>query len=254
METKENQEKEILSLIESSIKKGNADINSFNRNLFSNIKKIDKLQKIKNIVEKNLLEKNIYFIRHAEAEHNVLEEKYSYFEFDKWNISDPKLTEKGIQQTNTTKEKLKKFKIHFDSVFVSPLTRTIQTYFLIEKDLNDDAQIIVTDFVKEVVSSLLDKNKGKKLSQLKEEYKNSKLNFGFMTKESWWYDLCKDKDKDDETDISFSLRLSIFILWIAFRPEKNILIISHSYVFINMQDSEGIDNGDMVKMDSKGLI
>ena len=96
METQENKEKDILSLIESSIKNGNADIESFNTKLLSNIKKIDKLQNIKNIIEKNLSEKNIYFIRHAESEHNVLEQKYSFYEFDKWNIYDPKLTEKGI--------------------------------------------------------------------------------------------------------------------------------------------------------------
>ena len=255
-ENQENQEKDILSLMESSIKKGNENIRSFNSKLLSNIKKIDKLQNIKNIVEKNLSEKNIYFIRHAESEHNVLEQKYSFFESDKWNIYDPKLTEKGIEQTNSyTKEKLKKNKIHFDSVFVSPLTRTIQTYFLIEKDLNDDAKIIVTDFVKEVVSSGLDKNKGKKLSQLKEEYKNTKLNFEFMTKEYWWYNHGQDKGKEEsEGNKSFSIRLSIFILWMAFRKEKNILIISHSHVFVNMQDSEGIYNGDMVKMDSKALF
>ena len=105
-ENQENQEKDILSLIESSIKKGNENIKSFNSKLLSNLKKIDKLQNIKNIVEKNLSEKNIYFIRHAESEHNVLEQKYSFFEFDKWNIYDPKLTEKGIEQTNSyTKEK-----------------------------------------------------------------------------------------------------------------------------------------------------
>ena len=75
-----------------------------------------------------------------------------------------------------------------------------------------------------------------------------------MTKEYWWYDLGKDKDKESEGNINFFIRLSIFILWMAFRKEKNILIISHSHVFINMQDSEGIYNGDMVKMDSKALF
>ena len=253
MKTQENKEKDILSLIESSIKKGNADIESFDDDLHSNLKKIDKIKNIRKIAKKNLAEKNIYFLRHAESEHNVLEAKYSYAEFDKWNIYDPKLTEKGIEQTNYSKEKIKQSKIHFDIVFVSPLSRTIQTYFLIEKDLNDDAKIIITDFIKEIVSCL-DKNKGKKLSQLKEEYKNTKLNFEFMTKEYWWYDLGKDKDNESEGNLGFSLRLSIFILWLAFRPEKNILIISHSHVFLKMQESEGIHNADMVKMNNTDLI
>ena len=171
----ESKSKEILSLIESSIKQGNADIKSFALNLLSNLKKIISLEKLKEIAEDNLSEKNIYFIRHAESEHNVLESKYSQYELDKWNIHDPKLTKRGIEQTNHIKKKLQEKKIHFGSVFVSPLTRAVQTYFLIEKDLNADAKIIITDFAREVVSQRLDKNKGKELSKLKEENKNSKL-------------------------------------------------------------------------------
>ena len=250
----ESKSKEILSLIESSIKQGNADIKSFALNLLSNLKKIISLEKLKEIAEDNLSEKNIYFIRHAESEHNVLESKYSQYELDKWNIHDPKLTKRGIEQTNHIKKKLQEKKIHFGSVFVSPLTRAVQTYFLIEKDLNTDAKIIITDFAREVVSQRLDKNKGKELSKLKEENKNSKLDFEFMTKEFWWFDLGKKKDDESEGKERFTLRLKLFALWLAFRPEENILIISHSHVFVNMQDSYGIDNADMVRMNNKDLL
>ena len=250
----ESKSKEILSLIESSIKQGNADIKSFALNLLSNLKKIISLEKLKEIAEDNLSEKNIYFIRHAESEHNVLESKYSQYELDKWNIHDPKLTQRGIEQTNHIKKKLQEKKIHFGSVFVSPLTRAVQTYFLIEKDLNADAKIIITDFAREVVSQRLDKNKGKELSKLKEENKNSKLDFEFMTKEFWWFDLGKKKDDESEGKERFTLRLKLFALWLAFRPEENILIISHSHVFVNMQDSYGIYNADMVRMNNKDLL
>ena len=250
----ESKSKEILSLIESSIKQGNADIKSFALNLLSNLKKIISLEKLKEIAEDNLSEKNIYFIRHAESEHNVLESKYSQYELDKWNIHDPKLTKRGIEQTNHIKKKLQEKKIHFGSVFVSPLTRAVQTYFLIEKDLNADAKIIITDFAREVVSQRLDKNKGKELSKLKEENKNSKLDFEFMTKEYWWFDLGKKKDDESEGKERFTLRLKLFALWLAFRPEENILIISHSHVFVNMQDSYGIYNADMVRMNNKDLL
>ena len=250
----ESKSKEILSLIESSIKQGNADIKSFALNLLSNLKKIISLEKLKEIAEDNLSEKNIYFIRHAESEHNVLESKYSQYELDKWNIHDPKLTKRGIEQTNHIKKKLQEKKIHFGSVFVSPLTRAVQTYFLIEKDLNADAKIIITDFAREVVSQRLDKNKGKELSKLKEENKNSKLDFEFMTKEYWWFDLGKKKDDESEGKERFTLRLKLFALWLAFRPEENILIISHSHVFVNMQDSFGIYNADMVRMNNKDLL
>ena len=243
---------QLLSLIETSIKKGNADIKAFSLNLISNIKKIISLENFKTLLEKNLSDKKIYFIRHAESLHNILEEKYDYEEFEKWNVLDPKLTEKGIEQTNYTIEKIKDSDINFESVFVSPLSRTIQTYFLIENVLNKDAKIYVTDFAREIMDSL-DKNKGKKLSLLKEEFKNTKLNFEFMTKEYWWYDLGENIKNESEGE-KFTLRLRIFALWLAFTNEKFILIISHSHVFINMQDEEGIDNADMVKMYNKYIF
>ena len=247
-------ETKISSLIETSIKKSNADINSFALNLMASIKALVSKEKFKEIVENNFKDKNIYFIRHAESLHNVLEAKYAFDDVSKWNVPDPKLTEKGIEQTNKTIEKIKNSGINFGSVFISPLSRTIQTYFLIEKVLNSDAKIIITDFAREI-SGGLDKNKGKKLSLLKEENKNTKLDFEYMTKEFWWYDSGKE-DKNDEYEgrYRFSLRLSLFALWLAFRPEKNILIVSHSHVFIDMQDEEGIHNADMVKMYNKYLL
>ena len=130
----------------------------------------------------------------------------------------------------------------------------MQTYFLIEKDLNSDAKIIITDFAREVVSKCLDKNKGKELSKLKEEYKNSKLDFQFMTKEYWWFDLGEKIDDEQEGKERFTLRLKLFALWLALRPEENILIISHSHVFVNMQDSHGIYNADMVRMNNGDLF
>jgi broad specificity phosphatase PhoE len=250
----EKQSKEILSIIESEIKKGNSDIESFASSLISKIKKIITKEKLIELVDSNLSEKNIYFIRHPESEHNVLEAKYSLFEFEKWNIHDPKLTQKGIEQANNIKKKINEKKVHFDTVFVSPLSRTIQTYFLIEKDINNDSKIIVTDFVREGLSSHLDKNKGKILSQLKEENKNTKLDFEYMTKEYWWFDLGEKKDDESEGSQRFSLRLRLFILWLSFRPDKNILIISHSHVFVNIQNSKGIYNADMVKLNDIDLL
>ena len=245
---------EILSLVESSIKQGNANIESFYLNLISKIEKVISLKKLMEIVENNLSKKNIYFIRHAEAEHNVLESKYGHLGYEKWNIHDPKLTERGIEQTNNIKKKLNENKIHFDSIFISPLTRAIQTYFLIENDINNDAKIIITDFAREVVSLGLDKNKGKQLSLLKEEYKNKKFDFQYMTKEYWWFDLGKKIKDESEGYDKFQLRIKLFILWLAFRNDENMLIISHSHVFVNMQNSFGIHNADMVRLNNKDLL
>jgi len=244
-------ENDILSLIESSIKKGNKNIKLFKETLIANIKEKCSSEVLKEIIKKRLSEKKIYFIRHAEAMHNVLEKKY-YGDFSKCNVIDPELTKKGIKQTNKTIDKLKKDPIDFDSVFVSPLTRTIQTYFLVKDSLNKNTQVYITDFVREVLS-YCDKNKGKELSLLKEKYKDYNINFDYMTKEYWWFDLGEKKDDELEDDLNFSYRLRIFILWLIFRPEKNFLIISHSHVFFQLQD-DGIYNADLVKMDNGILL
>ena len=255
MESKNTKEDQILNLIESSIKKGNTNLGKFSSTLLSNLKKIIPEKNLKDLIKTRLSEKNIYFVRHAESLHNVLESKYKYEDIDKWNVRDPKLTERGVEQTNNyTIKKLQEKKVKFGAVFVSPLSRTIQTYILLKKVLNDDAKIILTDFAKEVVHYSLDKNKGKTLSELKEEYKNEDIDFSFMTKEYWWYDSGLDEKKGIEGKRMFSLRLNLFALWLAFRKEENILIISHSHAYINMQDSFGIKNADFVKMNNNMLF
>jgi broad specificity phosphatase PhoE len=244
-------ETEILNLIESSIKKGNKDIESFFIALHSNLSKIISIKNLKKMIKKRIIEKNIYFIRHAEAMHNVLEQKYDG-DFSKCNVYDPVLSEQGKRQTQFTIGKLKKENIKFDTVFVSPLTRTIQTYFLIKDYINKDAQVIITDFAKEIVSCC-DKNKGKKLSLLKSEYKDYNFNFDYMTKEYWWFDLGEEKKDELESNLKFRLRLVLLILWLIFRKEQNMLIISHSHCFAKLQDI-GIYNADMVKMNNKTLL
>ena len=75
-----------------------------------------------------------------------------------------------------------------------------------------------------------------------------------MTKEYWWFDLGKKLKDESEGYERFKLRLGLFILWLTFRPDKNILIISHSNVFVYMQNSEGIRNADMIKLNNKDLL
>ena len=242
-----NKEKEIISLIESSIKKGNDNIISFTINLTTDLRKIISKDNLAKIIAKRLSKKNIYFLRHADAQHNVLERLYKG-DFNKCNVYDPSIIEAGAYQTKLTLEKYKEEVIKFDSVFVSPLTRTIQTYLLVKNYLNKNTQIFITDFAREVLS-YCDKNKGKKLSVLKNELKEENINFDYMTKEYWWFDLGKDKEDELEEILNFRLRLIIFILWLIFRPEINILIISHSNVYRYLQE-KGIVNAGLTKMNN----
>ena len=102
-----NKEKEIISLIESSIKKGNDNIISFTKNLITNLRKIISKDNLAKIIAQRLSKKNIYFLRHAEAQHNVLEILYKG-DFNKCNVYDPGITEAGTYKTKLTLEKYKK--------------------------------------------------------------------------------------------------------------------------------------------------
>ena len=66
------------------------------------------------------------------------------------------------------------------------------------------------------------------------------------------FDDGKDKENEYEGD-NFSLRLKLFILWVCFRKENNILIISHSHVHSQIQ-GKGIYNADFKQLDNEYLF
>ena len=107
--------------------------------------------------------------------------------------------------------------------------------------------------VKELVS-YCNKNKGMKLTDLKIFLKQNNLDFdiNYITKEFWWFDDGKDKENEYEGD-NFPLRLQLFILWVCFRKENNILIISHSHVHSQIQ-GKGIYNADFKELNKEYLF
>ncbi len=255
MESNSNNEEksnEILLIIESKIKEGNEDIEDFSKKLIKLILSKFKYEEIENLMKAKLSNKKIYFIRHAEAEHNVLEAKYR--DIRKSDVYDSKLTKYGKEQTMETLNKMKKKNIKFDSVFISPLTRTIQTFNLIKEYFdNKKTKFYITDFVKELVS-YCNKNKGVKLSELRKFLKENNLNIdsSFMTKEYWWFNHDINIENEYEGKL-FPLRLQIFVLWLIFRKENNILIISHSHVHSIIQ-GKGIYNADFKELDKSYLF
>ena len=243
----------ILSIIEHQILKGNSNIIQFSINLIKELKSQFSISEIKKLIKKKLEVKKIYFIRHAEAEHNVLENLY-YNNPILCDVYDSKLTEEGKIQTKETLKKLQNSKINFDLIFISPLTRTIQTFILLKDYFKDTkTKIIITDMVKELVS-YCNKNKGMKLTDLKKFLKENNLDFdiNYITKEFWWFDDGKDKENEYEGE-TFSLRLKLFILWVCFRKENNILIISHSHVHYQIQ-GKGIYNADFKELNKEYLF
>ena len=171
--------------------------------MLKNLKSQFSIFEIKELIKKNFEKKHIYFIRHAEAEHNVLENLY-YDNPKLCDVYDSKLTEEGEIQTKETLKKLIKSKVNFDLVFISPLTRTIQTFILLKDYFKDTkTKIIITDMVKELVS-YCNKNKGMKLTDLKKFLKENNLDFdiNYITKEFWWFDDEKIKKMNMKVIIS----------------------------------------------------
>ena len=74
----------------------------------------------------------IIIIRHGEGYHNIGKIKKKYLCFgklvsDSWNILYPKLTPNGFHQCSHTKIVLDSYSEHIDTIYVSPLSRTLQT-------------------------------------------------------------------------------------------------------------------------------
>lgn len=84
----------------------------------------------------------IIFIRHAEGYHNIGKIRKQFIFFGKpksknWKIKFPKLTKKGIEQCLEVKEKILNLNLSIDKIYVSPLTRTLETATTIFEKANN---------------------------------------------------------------------------------------------------------------------
>jgi len=245
--------KEILEIIESSILEGNQNITEFSNNLKSKILSKIHIKDLIKLITSILNEKQIYFLRHAQAEHNIIKGINSR------KIYDSKLTQEGINQTELILYLLRDLQISFDSIFISPLKRSLQTFYHIEtyfKSQNNNVEYIITDLIREALTDK-DKNKGMSLKKLKEYVESNKtnVNLNFITKEFWWIDSGKNEEKPEpELRKLFKIRVRIFLLWIIFRYEKSILLISHSKVNRLFNNNEKVKNSEIIKLKFENLL
>ncbi len=245
--------KEILEIIESSILEGNQNITEFSNKLKSKILSKIHIKDLIKLITSILHEKQIYFLRHAQAEHNIIKGINSR------KIYDSKLTQEGINQTELLLYLLRDLQISFDSIFISPLKRSLQTFYHIEtyfKSQNNNVEYIITDLSREALTDK-DKNKGMSLKKLKEYVESNKtnVNLNFITKEFWWIDSGKNEEKPEpELRKLFKIRVRIFLLWIIFRYEKSILLISHSKVNRLFNNNEKVKNSEIIKLKFENLL
>lgn len=187
-----------------------------------------------NFIRENLNDKKITFIRHGEAEHNYFYKNKKLYKY-RPTLDDPKLTEDGKKLVTETKNKLIEENKKFDIVFVSPLSRTIQTLLVLQENSNifrDNTEFHFMDLIREIMSDK-EIQKGLSRKELMEKYSSEKFRDFYLQKNFWWSDI-EDENYSDDFDLEekneFTCRLILFLVFLAFIDYENILIISHSEV------------------------
>ena len=124
--------------------------------------------------------KNIYCIRHGLAYHNVkaLEMGSQAYVLDE--CFDAPLVDKGLQQAKDLGEQWEALSL-IQKVFVSPLTRTLETCQEIFK-MHPDVKIIALDVIKEFPQGLQICNKRRDKKDLQEKF--SRIDFSQLESES----------------------------------------------------------------------
>lgn len=143
----------------------------------------------------------IYFVRHAQGYHNL---------HCDYQLVDPQLTNEGIRQCHESKQLLQH--VPYDKIYVSPLTRTIQTCYHI---WNQPDNIEILELIREVVVNPCD-------------YRDSKenlastfplLNFDAILEDTNYNHVETDKEVEDRCHKFFHLLQSL--------DYKTIHVITH---------------------------
>ena len=164
--------------------------------------------------------KNILCIRHGRAFHNVLSDKIGEKAFFLKESFDAPLVEEGILQAKELGENSKQLK-NIDIVFVSPLTRTLQTAEnIFEK--NQIVRIVALDKMKEFPQGIEICNKRRNRIELKEKFK--KVDFSLLDSDS---DQMWREDRYEKIE-ELKERIDEFKKFIMNENDNNIAIVSHN--------------------------
>ena len=164
--------------------------------------------------------KNILCIRHGRAFHNVLSDKIGEKAFFLKESFDAPLVEEGILQAKELGENSKQLK-NIDIVFVSPLTRTLQTVEnIFEK--NQIVRIVALDKMKEFPQGIEICNKRRNRIELKEKFK--KVDFSLLDSDS---DQMWREDRYEKVE-ELKERIDEFKKFVMNENDNNIAIVSHN--------------------------
>ena len=168
--------------------------------------------------------KNIYCIRHGLAYHNVkaLEMGSQAYVLDE--CFDAPLVDKGLQQAKDLGEQWEALSL-IQKVFVSPLTRTLETCQEIFK-MHPDVKIIALDVIKEVPQGLQICNKRRDKKDLQEKF--SRIDFSQLESES---DQIWRKERMEHIE-ELRERIQDFKKFLKGLEETDVAVVSHS-AFLN---------------------
>ena len=188
--------------------------------------------------------KSLILLRHGESDYNMWRSQFLYnlpiFYRNKPSNYDPKLTETGNIQAEEAMHSLLSFlqEKEIDIVYVSPLTRALQTCMKIHKSLKDKSgnlKVFASDLIRERMDFPCDVGSKKKV--LEEGF--GEVDFQYISNEVWWRYKQNTKDSKEEkrekikseSKKNVYLRVLLFIISVLVNEENNILIVSHQNVY-----------------------
>lgn len=173
-----------------------------------------------------MMNKPVYIIRHAEAEHNIFFRTHGYFP----DIIDTKLTQNGINQC-------KQLDINnIDNIYVSPLYRTLQTASLLFPNNN----YIALDELREIDFSHTCNTRSNK-SELVNDFKN--CNFDMITeKDEIIINYKNANNKKEYNDLIMNNNIKYIINLMNSNRDKTLVFVSHNDYLIKLLNNLNINH------------
>ena len=160
--------------------------------------------------------KNIWCIRHGTSLHNLLFKKIGTKAYTLPLYRDTSLVEQGHKESIYLGEHWDE-KNKIEVVFVSPLTRTLQT----AHNIFQNTKMIASDNILEYPQSWEYCNKRRDRTELQHEFPN--VIYDIPEKSTYWME-----SPETETFFQLKERSNDFKEMLRKRPEKNICVVSHS--------------------------
>lgn len=179
------------------------------------------------------IQKTVWCLRHGLSLHNVMYKTMGMSAYTE--LEDTHLLEDGFIQAKNTNENWKEIN-NLDIVYVSPLTRTIQTALNIFRGV--DIKMYALDLIKEYPASYEKINKRKSKQILIDNY-GDKIDFSLLLNEKDFY--WQEGEENKESIYELKQRVNVTKHFLKHRNEKNIAMISHSS-FINYFLYDNLDD------------